>query len=93
MDWSLFLLLLLGFMVVFMLLQRADPKRRLWVIIFALLVLELARRFVWFRDIHTEGWAALITAALLAFFFWLLVGRYNPPKSADESIKVLGLND
>jgi uncharacterized membrane protein HdeD (DUF308 family) len=93
MDWGLFLLLLFGFLVVFMLLQRTDPKRRFWVIVFAVLVLELARRFVWFRNVHTEGWVALIAAAVVSFVFWLIIGRYNPPKSTDESIKVYGLDD
>lgn len=35
---------------------------------------------------------AALTALILAFLFWLFVGRYNPPGSS-ESIRVLGLND
>ncbi len=35
---------------------------------------------------------ALVSAFIVAFLFWLLVGRYNPPGSSD-SIRVLGLND
>lgn len=35
---------------------------------------------------------AAVSAVVLNFLFWFLIGRYNPPRSSDE-IKVLGLND
>jgi hypothetical protein len=35
---------------------------------------------------------AAITALVLNFLFWFVIGRYNPPRSSDE-IKVLGMND
>lgn len=35
---------------------------------------------------------AVISALIINGLFWVLIGRYNPPKSSDE-IKVLGLND
>jgi hypothetical protein len=44
----------------------------------------------------TIAWNTLNTAALTAavvnFFFWFLIGRYNPPRTGDE-MKVYGMND
>jgi hypothetical protein len=36
---------------------------------------------------------AVIYAVLFNVVFWLFIGRYNPPGSSEENIKVLGLND
>lgn len=35
---------------------------------------------------------AFFVALVFNGLFWLLIGRYNPPRSSDE-IRVLGLND
>ena len=32
-------------------------------------------------------------ALVVSFLFWLLLGRYNPVHSADDTIKVYGMND
>ena len=92
MDGSALILLTVVLSVLFLLIQRSDPKKRLIVIVCLLVVFELIRRFVWFRDWHAEGWTALGIALVLNFAFWLLIGRYNPPPSSDN-IQVLGMDD
>jgi predicted permease len=92
-DWSIFLLLLGGFFFIFMLFQRTDPQRRVIVIATMLIALELLRRYVIYRQAETEGLLAFGLALVLAFLFWLFIGRYNRPKSADETTTVLGLDD
>jgi len=36
---------------------------------------------------------AVVTAILFNIFFWVFIGRYNPPHSSETDIKVLGLDD
>lgn len=36
---------------------------------------------------------AVATAILFNLFFWVFIGRYNPPRSSESDIKVLGLDD
>jgi hypothetical protein len=36
---------------------------------------------------------AILYAVLFNLLFWLFIGRYNPPGSSEENIKVLGMND
>lgn len=92
MDTGITLLLtfLIGLML--FLIQRSERKRRLVVTLGMLLGGELIRRYVWFRDVHTEGWVALVAAILLNFLFWALIGRYNPVGSSDR-IQVIGMDD
>ena len=52
----------------------------------------MIRRYVWFRDVHSEALFALVTAFLINFFFWALIGRYNPVGSSDR-IQVIGMED
>ncbi len=87
-------LLVLALIVTAMLLavQRAEPKKRLIVFILLLIPAYLLRNFVVYREIVTEGWAALTIALVLNFLFWALIGRYNPVRSSDE-IQVLGMDD
>lgn len=92
MDWGIFFLLALFMSTIFFVVQRAEAKRRRLVFIMMLVVLELLRRYTWYRDVHAEAWAALIAALLLNFVFWLLIGRYNPVASSDE-IRVLRMDD
>lgn len=72
--------------------QRTESGRRRLVGLLLLLGGELIRRFVWYRDIHTEAWIALIAALILNLGFWLFIGRYNPVGSSDR-IQVIGLDD
>lgn len=72
--------------------QRSEPKRRLFVAIVMLLIGELIRRYIWYRDVHVEGVLALVVAAILNLGFWLFIGRYNPVIKSD-SIQVIGMDD
>lgn len=36
---------------------------------------------------------AVVTAILFNILFWAFIGRYNPPRSSEDEIKVLGLDD
>jgi uncharacterized protein YqhQ len=92
MDGSVFILLLVIISFVLFLFQRSEPKKRRIVLLIMLPLAVLLRNYVWYRDVHTEAWAALILALLLNGFFWLFIGRYNPVTSSDQ-IKVYGLDD
>jgi uncharacterized protein involved in response to NO len=74
------------------LIQRAEAKRRLLVAIVMLVIAELIRRYVFYRNVHTEAWIALVIALVINAGFYLFVGRYNPVHSSEE-IQVIGLDD
>jgi len=88
------ILVLLAVFISFMLflIQRAESKRRKFVVVAALLIGELIRRYVFYRNVHTEAWIALIIAVVLNLGFYLFIGRYNPVHSSEE-IQVIGLDD
>ncbi len=92
MDIGIVLLLGLSLGVVFFIIQRAESRRRLFVAVIMLVVLELVRRYTWYRDVHAEALTALFFALLINFIFWLFIGRYNPVANSDD-IRVLGLDD
>jgi uncharacterized protein involved in response to NO len=88
------ILALLTVFISFMLflIQRAEAKRRLFVAVVMLVIAELIRRYVFYRNVHTEAWIALVIALILNVGFYLFVGRYNPVHSSEE-IQVIGLDD
>lgn len=92
MDWGIAALLtaIIGGML--FIIQRAEAKKRLIVILIVLVVFELIRRYVWFRDVHGEALFAIVTSVVINFLFWALIGRYNPVGSSDR-IQVLGMDD
>jgi hypothetical protein len=92
MDAGITILLTLAFGLILFIIQRSEARRRFLVFIISLIVVELLRRYVWFRDVHAEAWTAFIIALLLNAFFWLFIGRYNPPGSSDD-IQVIGMDD
>ncbi len=92
MQVSEFLLLLIGFGLLFFAIQRAESKRRLLVAVIMLIPGLLLQRFANYRGLHTEALTAFVLALVLNFLFWALIGRYNPPGSSDE-IKVIGMDD
>ncbi len=92
MDWGTLFLLFAVFSILLFILQRTEPKKRFIVFVISLVACELLRRYVWYRDLHTESWIALIAALLFTTAFWLFIGRYNPVKSSDE-IQVIGMDD
>jgi uncharacterized membrane protein len=93
MDWGSFFLLFIAFLVLFLVIERTDSKRRVIPILTVLLALELARRYIWYRGIHTEGVSAFIAALVAIFLFWVMIGRYNHAGTSDNNIQVLGLDD
>ncbi|MDX2162518.1 MAG: hypothetical protein SF162_14425 [bacterium] len=92
MDFGTFLFLCVLVNAVLFFVQRSEPKRRFISFLFALIPLELIRRYVWFRDVHTEAAIAFGLALVINFLFWALIGRYNPVGSSDR-IKVYGMDD
>ncbi|HEX2906404.1 MAG TPA: hypothetical protein VHO69_06050 [Phototrophicaceae bacterium] len=92
MDTGTLVLLTLTLGLLLLLVQRAEAKRRRVVFI---LLLPVVGIIIHYANAQQHLWEALIgfiLALVLNFFFWLLIGRYNPVGSSD-SIKVLGLDD
>lgn len=71
---------------------RVERKHRKLVAACVLLGLFMIYQFGLGHDAESEAWLALVLALIFNFFFWVLIGRYNPPHSDDE-IKVIGLDD
>lgn len=92
MDLGITALLAAAMSLLLFFVQRSERKKRLVVALGVLITAELIRRYVWYRDVHVEGWMALGIAVVLNFLFWLLIGRYNPVGSSDQ-IQVMGLDD
>lgn len=92
MNVGMLVLLAVAIGVMIFMVQRAEAKRRLFVALVMLGIGELIRRYVFYRNLHTEAWIALGIAVLVNLLYWLLIGRYNPPASSDE-IQVIGLDD
>ena len=92
MQVGILVLLTVAISVLLFLIQRSTAKRRLFVAVLSLIVAELIRRYVFYRDVHTEAWIALFVSLFLNFGFWLFIGRYNPPGTSDN-IQVLGMDD
>ena len=78
--------------IIVFLIQRTESGKRLIVILTMIIPAVLIRNYAVYRDAQTEGWVALGIALVLNFFFWVLIGRYNPVASSDE-IRVLGMDD
>jgi hypothetical protein len=90
MDSNYILLITVLFTLLLLLAQRAEAKRRR-TLHYSILFLAVA--LWWIRwHLRTEHVIGVLIALLLSYFFWLLIGRYNPVGSSDE-IKVYGLND
>jgi hypothetical protein len=67
--------------------QRHQRKWR-WFIILLAVGLWAVR-----YHLRTEHVIGVVIALVISFLFWLLIGRYNPVGSSDDSIKVYGMND
>ncbi len=92
MDGGSLILLTLSFTVLFVMVQRAEAKRKRIVrYIVVLLILFIA----WYANatgLQREAILGFILAVIISFLFWLLIGRYNPVGSSDD-IRVLGMDD
>jgi hypothetical protein len=92
MDLGTFAFFTLLISVMLFIIQRTESKKRLIVIIVMLLPLELIRRYVFYRGVHSEAQFAVAVAVFLNLFFWLFIGRYNPVGSSERT-KVLTMDD
>ncbi len=93
MDWNYIGLIAITVTLLFLLVQRTEPKRRRLSIAFLVLCLLVIRQNAFLKsDLHEETLVAFILGVLLSGSFWLLIGRYNPV-AADDDIQVMGLDD
>jgi Ca2+/Na+ antiporter len=92
MNWGSFIILTGWFGMMFLFIQRTEIRRRLTVTL--LMIFAVILTFMWAAGQNLTGVlvVALITALLLNFLFWLLIGRYNPVGSS-ENIRVIRMDD
>jgi hypothetical protein len=87
------LLILTGFNTALVLLVfRVESKHRRIVAACVLIGLFMVYQYGLGNRAESEAIFALVLAVIFNFVFWVLIGRYNPPRSDDE-IKVIGLDD
>lgn len=92
MDTGSLILLALSFTVLFIMVQRAEAKRKRIVRFTAILLILF---MIWYANttsLQSEALVGFIIAVIISFLFWLLIGRYNPVGTSD-SIRVLGMDD
>lgn len=93
MDWNYVGLITIIVTLLFLLVQRTDPKRRRLSFVFLMLCLVIIRHIAFLKsDLHEETLLACLFAIVLGGAFWLLIGRYNPVEANDE-IHVMGMDD
>jgi len=92
MNWGSYIILTGWFGMMFLLIQRAETRRRRTVTI--LMIFAGVLTFAWAAGQNLTGAvvAGLITALIFNFLFWLLIGRYNPVGSS-EDIRVIRMDD
>lgn len=94
MQLSYVVLLTVFFSFLIFLIQRTERKARFWVATLIIVTAGLLlHNFVRYREIEAEGVLALVLAVVLNWLYWFLIGRYNPVKNSDETIKVIGMDD
>lgn len=93
MDWNYIGLIAIIGTLLFVLIQRTEPRRRRLSIAFGLLCLLVIRHNTFLKaDFHEETLIGFILGIVLGGIFWLLVGRYNPV-AAEDNIRVMGMDD
>ena len=92
MDIGSLILLALSFSVLFIMVQRAEAKRKRIVRITVILLILFMIWYANTTNLQSEALVGFIIALIISFLFWLLVGRYNPVGSSD-AIRVLGMDD
>ena len=87
-------LVILVMLAVGELIRRYVIYRSEWLVLppFGDLLLRVFPTYPLDAGLHREAWLALGIALVLNFFFWALIGRYNPVASSDE-IQVIGMDD
>jgi hypothetical protein len=86
------ILITIVFSILFVFLQRSEARRRFIVLGLVLLVGALIGQNAANRNLGFESLIGLVLGSILAFLFWLLVGRYNPVGSSDN-IRVVRMDD
>lgn len=89
MQWQVWVGLTAVFLFMMLVVQRSEPKRRRFSLVIMLIGAEITRRTIVYRGWHREGLWSVITAGVLLFIFWFLIGRYNPPASSEDEIEVI----
>jgi hypothetical protein len=92
MDTGSLILLTLSFTVLFIMVQRAEAKRKRIVRITAILLVLFIVWYANMTSLQSEALVGFIISVIFSFLFWLLIGRYNPVGSSDD-IRVLGMDD
>jgi uncharacterized membrane protein len=92
MDWQTFFVITGLLSLLFFMEQRADPTARNVVRYFTVFSMFLITIYAWWYEALREALFAFITAMVLTFLYWALIGRYNPASSSDD-IRVLGMDD
>jgi low temperature requirement protein LtrA len=78
--------------IMLLLIQRTETKKRRGVMVVMVLVSLGILYYVSLRTAWSELVLAFVLALVASFLFWLFVGRYNPVGSSDN-IRVLGMDD
>jgi hypothetical protein len=92
MDIGSLVLLMLSFTVLFIMVQRAETKRKRLVRYVAVLLILFIAWYANTANLQREALFGFIFAVVVSFLFWLLIGRYNPVGNSDD-IRVLGMDD
>jgi hypothetical protein len=92
MNSGYLILITIVFSILFVFLQRSEARRRFIVLGLVLLVGALIGQNAANRNLGFESLIGLVLGSILAFLFWLLVGRYNPVGSSDN-IRVVRMDD
>jgi hypothetical protein len=87
----------LAFTVIFsflmLLVQRTEARSRRKVFFGIVIITTFVLwNFVERRELQAEVALSVVLALVINFFFWVLIGRYNPVGSSDN-IQVLGMDD
>ncbi len=92
MDWGSFVFIAAVFNGMLFLIQRTEARRRRLVIYLMAFVAFLTIYWANFRGLTGPLIAGIISAIILNYLFWLLIGRYNPVGDSDN-IQVIGMDD
>lgn len=92
MDFGIFLLLTGWFSLIIFFIQRTEARKRRVIMLFMGVAAFLTIYWANYRELGGYLPGAIITACILNFLFWALIGRYNPVGTS-EDIQVIGMDD
>ncbi|HRL12405.1 MAG TPA: hypothetical protein PKX07_11040 [Aggregatilineales bacterium] len=94
MQGDYILLLTVIFSVLLLLIQRTERKSRFKVfLLVAITAGALMYYVIELRQIQSEALIALVIALVVNWLFYVVIGRYNPVKNSDDTIKVIGMDE